>query len=230
MRGLAFAALFLAVATSASAQPALTQPLSGTYATLGDVRLRLPAGDWQPVQESETQAYFDGGGLSNNNLLHRLYLQMEGGRLAATLLISTERVEAGYGWQPPRMCTRSDTYWADQRNNASLNFDCALVNHVVMRETPRTKGLAKAAFDAARMSGGMPKQVVRASIAEGRSKRHIAVVMSFNPELTGLPPSGANWKDSEWQKTRADAAHAAYLDRVVAWTQAYRTAVRDALP
>ena len=93
-----------------------------------------------------------------------------------------------------------------------------------------TAGLAKAAYDAVRLSGGMPKQVVRAEIGEGRSKRHVTVFVSFNPELADLPPSGSKWKNSEWQKGNADAAHAAYLDRVVAWTQAYRTTVREALP
>ena len=230
MRRLLLSGIFTTAVFHASAQTALTQPLSGAYAEIGSIRLPLPAGEWQPVHDSQTQAYYVGGGLSNTNSLHRLYIQTEGGRLAAMLLINTEAAETTYGWQPPRLCSRTDTYWSDNRNGWTNNYDCALVNHVVMRERETTQAATKAAFDAARGLGGMPKQMIRAEIAEGRSKHYINIAISFNPDLAGLPSSGAGWKASEWQKDRADPAHAAYLDRVAAWTASYRKTVRDALP
>ena len=220
----------LAMMSQASAQTTLTQPVANTYADIGNIRLPLPAGQWQPVRDTETQAYYDSGGLANTNTLHRLYIQTEGGRLAAMLVINTEANEASHGWRPPRLCSRTDTYWADNRDGWTNNYDCALVNHVVLREGERTAGLTKAAYDAARGVGGMPKQVIRAEIAEGRSKHYSNISVSFNPELAGFALSNAGWKTSEWGKGRADPAHAAYLDRVVAWTSAYRKTVRDALP
>ena len=219
------------LATHAMAQPALTEPVSNAAAELGPFKLKLPAGSWQEVKQvDQQQVKVAGGGTEQTPTSRRLYVQMQDGRVAATLIVAGSDLETQYGWQPPRLCFRKDIYWSDDRNGWTQNYDCAAVNHVVLRESGKTSDLMRAAFDVARANGGMPRQMVYAQFADARSKHTVSVTVAFNPELAGLPPSRASWKNSEWQASRADAAHKAYLDRVVAWASSYRTVVRDALP
>ena len=231
MRGWLVAIGLTCLAGAAAAQPALTQPVSSEAAVLGPFKLPLPAGPWQEMKQIDLQQVkLDSGGVETTPTSRRLYVQMQGDQLAAILIIAGNDTETEVGWQPPKMCFRKDTFWSDDHNGWTQNYDCALVNHVVMRESPRTSDLMRAAYDAVRPSGGMPRQLVVAQFAEARSKHQLSVTVAFNPELAGLVSTRANWKTSEWQAARADAAHKAYLDQVATWAANYRTVVRAALP
>ncbi len=231
MRTAVFACLLTLLCATARAQPALTQPVSDQVVTLGAAHLHLPGGAWQEVsQEDHPLTRVNGGGWFNTPRTIHVYVQTQDGRLAAIMLAATNTLTAREGWAPPRLCNRTDTYWSDHRNGWTQNYDCALVNHVVMRETSTTSDLMRAAFDAAKPSGGMPNQLIRAEFADAHARNEIRVYVAFNPALAGLEPSHAGWKASEWQASNADAAHKAYLDRIAAWAQSYRTTVRDALP
>ena len=219
------------LAAPAVAQPALTQPPSGDIAAIGPFRLKLPAGPWQEVKQVDLQQVkVAGGGVETTPTSHRLYVQMQDGRFAAMLIVAGNDLETEVGWRPPPMCFRTDTYWSDDRNGWTQNYDCALVNHVVMRESGKTPELMRAAFEAARPAGGMPRQLVWAQFADARARHQLTVTVAFNPELAGFKSSRANWKDSEWQAGNADPDHQAYLDRVAAWAASYRSTVREALP
>ncbi len=219
------------LAAPAMAQPALTQPVSDSTAAIGPFRLKLPAGPWQEIKQVDLQQVrLDGGGVETTPTSRRLYVQLQDGRFAAMLIVAGNDVETEVGWRPPPLCFRKDTFWSDDRNGWTPNFDCALVNHVVMHETGKTPELMRAAFEAARPAGGMPRQLVWAQFADARSRHQLSVTVAFNPELAGFEPSRANWKSSEWQASKADGAHKAYLGQVAAWAASYRTVVRDALP
>ena len=231
MRSWVIAVGLTLLATPAVAQTPLTEPVSDQVATLGPVHLRLPAGQWQEVgQEDHGLTHVNGGGWFNTPRSLKMFVQTASGHVAAILLLEANTATARSGWAPPPMCSRTNTYWSDHRNGWTPNYDCALVNHYVMRERADTTGLMQAAFAAARAAGDMPKQMIRAEFADAESRNEIRVYVAFNPELAGLAPSNASWKNSEWQASKADAAHKAYLDQVVAWASSYRSVVRDALP
>ena len=160
----------------------------------------------------------------------RVYVQEEDGRFAAMLIFEGSTLETEFGWRPPPLCYRSDTFWSDDRNGWTPNYDCALVNHVGTRETDKTSELVRAAYAAVQQTGPLPKQLIWARFADARLKQQLSVSVAFNPTLVGLVPLAASWKDSEWQTAKADAAHKAYLDQVAAWAASYRDIVRDALP
>ena len=224
-------ALAIAVAsTQASAQALLTGPPSSDVVAVGPLRLHLPAGPWQEITQIEGQAYFNGGTPGQTPTFRRLYIQTENGKVGALLVVGGNTALSMNGWTPPKMCTRTDTYWSGHRDGWTNNFDCALVTHVVMREGARTTVLMKAAYDTVRDSGGMPRQMIRAGFADATTTNAINVSVYFNPELAGLHASDPRRTRSEWQTSNLDAAHKAYLDKVVAWATSYRTFVRQAIP
>jgi hypothetical protein len=214
----------------ASAQALLSAPMSGEIVTIPPFHFRLPAGEWRLVFQTETKATMNGGGLSQIPIRQSLYMQMEGTKLAAFLVLGGSAVESGGGWAPPRICSRTDTYWSGHRNGWTNNFDCVLVNHVRMREGPKMTDLMRAAFTAAGRAGGMPHQMIRADFADAGPKNEVFAEVYLNAELAGMSPSAASWSDSEWHIGNLDTVHKAYLDKVVAWAAAYRTVVRSALP
>lgn len=215
-------------ATASRAQDILaTRPgteSSGSVA-VGVIRVPLPPGAWVPAAWEGRAA--QNSGQPGPGFDQRIFMHLEGGRIAALLFVSANLVPSAVGWVANKDCRRSDTYWSDNRNGWTRNFECTLVNHYVMPRGERVSGLWRQALDQAAKAGGLPDQMIVFEYTRASQINNLFVQVFFNPELSGLSSQGRNWRDSAWQVDNLSPERRTYLGRVRRWGEAYRSVLRD---
>ena len=166
--------------------------------------------------------------MNQTPLTVRTYLQAEGGKVAALLLVSGNSVSRPSGWGQPNVCTRKNVYWTKSYDEWTTYYDCAIVGQTLLRDTD-PNSIWRPAFDAAQTLGGMPERFVIAQVAESNGPNEVGITLLVNPEIAGLPPSASGSASSEWASDHLDADHRAYLAKVVGWVNSYRSTIRNGL-
>ena len=232
------AVALLSMARHGLAQPWLQQPASPAsaaesgYVAVGSARVRLPPGKWILGADGAGNASSSVGGPVSSGIQQKIFYQVDQGKLSSIISIRANQGYEANGWVVPAGCARRDVYYVNNDGEYPSHFDCLLVNHTMM-STARARSsspLWQSTYDNISSTVGLPTQMIVAEyeILNANRGAFVAIVVFFNPELSGFRSPAGSWIGSPWQKLNADAPHRAYLDKVVAWAESYRPLLRAA--
>lgn len=169
------------------------------------------------------------GGPISDRLQQKILFQMDQGRLASIISITSNVGHNPNGWIVPRGCFRRDVFYVHNEGENASDYDCLRINHMVMTNARATASpLWQAVYE--RLGAPLPPQLILSEFDYLRRNRgaFVSVALYVNPEAKGITTPGSAWLDSPWHKIHLDAAHKAYLDDVVRWAENYRANVQAA--
>ena len=221
--------LALLTALAALLTTGAAHALSGSVTVSGRV-VPLPPGEWQ-LFSADTDLLTTGSGRSYERGTAML-IQESGGRLTNMVIVTDASTLLGTetNWSVPPVCTRDDTFSRSVESMSSRQQDCLMIAHRVAVPRPAaTNDLWRPYWEKVGSDPGWePSAWIAASFREARPNAALTVSYHFSTEAAGFPHQMADWLQSPWHPSRLDAPHRAFVERIQAWANAARPAIREA--
>jgi len=166
-----------------------------------------------------------GGGTSSVKIEDKMFMQVEQGRVSKLVWISSNDVPTT--WSRAAICARQNVYLNASKEDGN-DRECMVVNHTVQAQPPgpTVNAAYRDAYAAAKAYGGIPHTMLSVSYYLTNVRNFLSVEVRFNPELEGFPEVLEPWSTSPWHKDRVTADRKAYLAKISAWAEGYRTVLK----